>query len=165
MIDSQKKKVSGIQLKSLKFFRRLRNQKFDIAIVPVTVSISFTSCLIARFSGAKFIIGPESLDSKQNKYSYMFDYKIEVGKINHQRHISDKILDIVRPFGIDTDDLSEHILVKEEEKKFAEEFFKNVSKIKVGIHIGAGKVPNRWNIKNFAEVINFLFSEYDAFII
>lgn len=152
-------------LRLIKFFRGLRKQKFDLAIVPVTVSISFTSCLIARLSGAKFTIGPASLDSKPNKYAFLFDYKIAVGnQKNQKRHISDKILDIVRPFEIETKDLSEHILIKDEDKNFAEEFFKNVNQIKVGLHIGAGKVPNRWNVKNFAEVINYLFEKYDSFI-
>lgn len=148
-----------------KFFLELRRQNFELAIVPVTVSISFTSCLIARLSGAKYTIGPASLDNNQNKYSFMFDYKIDVGKNSKSKqHISDKILDIVRPFGIETEDLSEHILITEEDKKFSREYFKNIDNLKVGIHIGAGKVPNRWSIKNFAEVINYLFERYNAFI-
>ncbi len=163
IILEKKKLWNPFQL--LKFFLELRRQNFELAIVPVTVSISFTSCLIARLSGAKYTIGPASLDNKQNKYSFMFDYKIDVGKNSKsKRHISDKILDIVRPFGIETDDLSEHIFITEEDEKFSREYFKSVDNLKVGIHIGAGKIPNRWSIKNFAEVINYLFERYNAFI-
>lgn len=147
------------------FLHELRKQNFDLAIVPVTVSISFTSCLIARLSGSKYTIGPASLDDNPNPYAFIFDYKFDVGKNSKsKRHISDKILDIVRPLGIETEDLSEHILVNEDDKKFAEEYFLDVNKIKIGIHIGAGKVPNRWNVNNFAEIINYLIEKYDAFI-
>ncbi len=163
LILEKKKFWNPIHL--LKFFSNLKRKKFDIAIVPVTVSISFTSCLIARLSGAKFTIGPKSLDSVPYKYSFLFDYKIDVGgKSEIKKHISDKILDIVRPFGIETNDLSEHILIKDELKKFAKEFFNGVHKPKIGIHIGAGKIPNRWSVKNFAKVINYLSDNYNAFI-
>lgn len=146
------------------FFYSLRNQKFDTAIVPVTVSISFTSCLIAQLSGAKFLIGPGSLDGKSNKYEFMFDYKIEVGQEKDSRNISEKILDIVKPFGITTTDLSEHILITEENEEFALKFFMNVKSPKVGVHIGAGKIPNRWSLNKFGEVINYLFEKYNAFV-
>mgnify|MGYP001027965931 CR=1 FL=1 len=147
------------------FFRQLRSLKFDVAIVPVTVSISFTSCVIARLSGARFVIGPKSLDKKPNKYSFMFDYAIDVGKDeNDRRHISEKIQDILKPFGIFTRDLSEHILIKDEDKKFAQDFFSRVDGKKVGIHIGAGKIPNRWSVSKFAEVINYLYDKYNSFI-
>lgn len=147
-----------------KFFKFLRSQGFDFAIVPVTVSISFTSCLLARLSGAKILIGPASLDGKPNKYSFMFDYEIEVGRENDFRHISEKILDIVKPFGITTSNLSEHILIAEDYRKLAIDFFKNVTKLKIGVHIGAGKVQNRWHLKHFIEIINYLFEKYNAFI-
>ncbi len=148
----------------IKFFSSLRKQKFDATIVPVTVSISFTSCLIARLSGAKFLIGPDSLDGKSNRYEFMFDYKIKIGKEKDTRHISEKILDIVKPFDITTTDLSEHILITEENKAFALKFFQGVKVPKVGVHIGAGKIPNRWSLKNFGEIINYLFEKYNAFV-
>lgn len=149
----------------IQFFIKLKKSKFSLAIVPATVSISFTSCLIARLSGAKYTIGPSSLYSKPNKYSFLFDYKIDIGiSSDKKRHISDIILDVVRPFGINTNDLSEHILINDEERNFAENFFKDVKGLKVGLHIGAGKVPNRWDFKNFAEVIKYLKKNFDAFI-
>jgi ADP-heptose:LPS heptosyltransferase len=149
----------------IRFISDLRKERFELVIVPVTVSISSTSCLIARFCGAKFSIGPATLDSRPNKYSFLFDYKIDVGKENDSRHISDKILDIVRPFGIDTSDLSEHILVREEDKQFARQLFGGNEKIKIGFHIGAGKIPNRWDVNKFAEVINYLFENFNDVIV
>jgi|YNPMSStandDraft_1061717.scaffolds.fasta_scaffold00502_10 heptosyltransferase-2 len=149
----------------IKFFQQLRNFEFHIAVVPVTVSISFTSCLIARLSKAKFTIGPKSLYQMPNKYSFMFDYAIDVGLgDNDKRHISEKIQDILKPFGIYTNDLSEHILIKEEERKFAQDFFSGIKVKKVGLHIGAGKIQNRWSVSKFAEVINYLYEKHNSFI-
>ncbi len=149
----------------IKFFMDLSKQNFVLAIVPVTVSISFTSCLIARLSGAKYTIGPSSLNNKINKYSFLFDYKIDVNKNSeNKRHISDVIQDIIRPFGVFTEDLSEHILIQENDQKFAENFFRNSNDLKVGLHIGAGKIPNRWNIQNFVYIINYLKNRFNAFI-
>lgn len=149
----------------INFFYELRKKKFDIAIVPVTVSISFTSCFIARIAGSKFTIGPNSLNQKPNKYSFMFDYKIDVGMgVNDNRHISEKILDIVKPFGIYTKNLTEHIFITAETRIFAQEIFKEHPEIKIGLHIGAGKVPNRWSVFKFAEVINYLYDHYNAFV-
>ncbi|MGB9665124.1 MAG: glycosyltransferase family 9 protein [Ignavibacteria bacterium] len=147
------------------FFYQLKKMNFDLAVVPVTVSISFTSCLIARLSKAKFTIGPKSLDGKPNKYAFMFDYKIEIGLGERdERHISEKIQDILKPFGIFTDDLSEHILIRSEDRKFAQKFFEDKKESKVGLHIGAGKIPNRWSVFKFAEVINYLYNKYNAFV-
>lgn len=147
------------------FIYQLRKMNFDLAVVPVTVSISFTSCLIARLSRAKFSIGPASLDSKPNKYSFMFDYKIDVGSgAQDQRHISEKIQDILKPFGIFTEDLSEHILITSESRNFAQKFFDDKKGKRIGLHIGAGKIPNRWSVSKFAEVINYLYKRYNAFI-
>lgn len=149
----------------IRFFVDLRKQNFTLAIVPVTVSISFSSCLIARLIGAKYTIGPSSLNNKINKYAFLFDYKIDINNNpEERRHISDVIQDIIRPFGVFTLDLSEHILIQEKDQMFAENFFKNSNDLKVGLHIGAGKIPNRWNIQNFAYIINYLKNKLNAFV-
>jgi len=149
-------------LEFIKFLRKLRKDKFQLGIVPTTVSISFTSCLLCRLAKCDFTIGPKSLNGKLNTASFLFDYAIDLDFTNDSRHISDKILDIVRPFGIDTKDLRSHIYINQENRKIAQNYIIKSEKLKVGLHIGAGKIHNRWALNNFSALINQIIDEYNA---
>lgn len=155
-------------LELLRFLKKLRSRRYFIGVVPATVSISFTSNLLCRLAKCDYRIGPNSLNGKYNDSAFLFDYQINLDFRDEDqpnpRHISDKILDIVRPFGIDTSDLQSHILIKEEDENFANDFFGNHNGLKIGLHIGAGKIPNRWNIDNFAILINELVKKYNPLI-
>jgi ADP-heptose:LPS heptosyltransferase len=141
----------------VKFIKYLR-QEFDIVIVPVTVSVSFTSNLIARISNSKIRIGPNSLDGNPNDSAYFFDRKID---INWRRHpdsnVADLMLDIVRPFGIDTNDFSSDINFDESDLETARSFLQQIkfnSNLKlIGIHVGAGKPQNRWSLQKYVDLI------------
>ncbi|MEW6508592.1 MAG: glycosyltransferase family 9 protein [Bacteroidota bacterium] len=147
------------------FIKTLR-KNYDLVIVPVTVAISTTSCLLSRFSKSKIRIGPRSLDGKQNDMSYVFNYKIDLNwKKNPDSHVSDFILDIIRPFGISTKNLKCRINFDNKDSDYAEKFISKINcenKILIGIHPGAGKPQNRWCVFNFIELIKRLEKEFDA---
>ncbi len=148
----------------LQFIKKIRSN-FDIAIVPSTVSISSTSNFIAYLSKAKIRIGPKSIDGKENITSFLFNYQIVLDWTKEEKkHQTERNLDIVRPFGIDTDDLSVVIPYFEEDKKFAEEFLREREKFNcvIGYHPGAGKVKNRWSAKNFAQLAIKLSEKFNA---
>jgi heptosyltransferase-2 len=141
--------------------RKILKQNFDIAIVPATVAISKTSCLLAAFSNAKIKIGPNSLDGEKNQLDFVFNFRIKLNwKKNPDAHVSDFILDIVRPFGISTKNYSSSIKFDKSDEDFADEFLNSLNKSDddyvIGFHIGAGKPPNRWPLEKFIKLIYML---------
>ena len=82
---------------------KLLKEQYDIALVPVTVSISFTSNILARIANAKIRIGPKCLDGKENKSAFFFDRRIDIDwRKFPDQNMYERSLDLVRPFGITT---------------------------------------------------------------
>lgn len=147
--------------KAIKLFR----EEYDIAIVPVTVSVSFTSNLLARMANAKIRIGAKSLDGIENKSSFLFDRRVNLDwRHAPDQHIADRILDIVRPFGIDTKNIKTEISFDQDDLAYAQEFLDQVAGGSdgyiIGIHAGAGKIPNRWSLCKYAALMNKLNENY-----
>ncbi len=141
------------------------NEKYDVAIVPVTVSISFTSNLLTRFAKAKIRVGPESLNGTSNKSSFLFDRRVDIDWRKHpDSNVADRILDIVRPFGITTSNYESEITFDGEDLKNAEVFIsalkEDKDKLIIGMHVGAGKIPNRWSLKKYLELMEKLNKEF-----
>ena len=150
----------------ISFIKKIR-QGFDLTIVPVTVSISFTSNLIARLSKSKIRIGPRSLDGKPNDSAYLFDRRVDIDWRKYpDSNVSEHILEIVRPFGIDTKDLSSEISFDEsdniEAKKIISEIQLDPKALLIGLHVGAGKPANRWSLNKYVELIQKLNSIYNC---
>ena len=150
------------------YFVRLKKilaEDYDLAIVPVVVSISFTSNLLARLSNSKIRIGPQSLNGKLNKSFYFFDRRVSLDWRNHpDSNVSERSLDIVRPFRINTNNYHSEISFDDEEIKNVEEFLADnnfdENKYLVGLHVGAGKLPNRWSLQKYKSLMNRLNSDY-----
>lgn len=148
-------------------FRKILREGYDIALVPVVVSISFTSNLIARFSKAKIRIGAESLDGQQNESAYLFDRRIKLDWRQHpDSNVSERCLDIIRPFGIDTNNYRSEISFDYDDLRFALAFIKKTEKKKkqllIGLHVGAGKPQNRWSLNKYVELIKKLNMNMDC---
>lgn len=150
-----------------KLIRFLR-QDYDLAVVPVTVSISFTSNLLCRIAKAKIRIGSKSLGGKENLSAFFFDRRIILDwKKYPDANVSDFSLDILRPFGISTNNFSSEIYYDEKDEQEANEFiqsFKQKSGKIVGLHVGAGKSANRWSFENYISLINILEENYQPAI-
>jgi len=150
----------------IKLYKILRKQ-YDVAIVPVTVSISFTSNLLCRFSNSKTRIGPRSLDGKPNESAYLFDNLVDIGWRKYpDSNVADRILDIVRPFGIDTKNFRSEITYDLKDVESADKFLKSLNvthkDIVIGFHCGAGKKQNRWSLLKYIELIKNLNLDYKA---
>jgi len=145
--------------------RLLRND-YDVAIVPATVAISNTSCLLASVSNAEYKIGPASLNNVRNNLAKLFHGRIDLNwKKYPDAHVSDFILDIIRPFGIKTKNYNSCVLFDEVDKKFSLDFIASIKTKKenklFGFHVGAAKPQNRWPLQKYVETINLLKQLYN----
>ncbi|KAB2907070.1 MAG: glycosyltransferase family 9 protein [Ignavibacteriales bacterium] len=150
-------------------FLKILREGYDWVLVPVTVSISFTSNLMAGIAKGKLKAGALSLDGVKNTSHIFFNKKIEIDERGHpDLHISEKILDLVRPLGIESAGYSPEISFDEADKAFATSFFNRFEspdgRPVIGVHPGAGKIPNRWYYRNFADVIKKLRQKHNACI-
>lgn len=148
-------------------FRRLLRRPYDLAVVPVTVSVSFTSNIMARLANAKTRIGVRSLSGTFNDYHFLFDRKVSMDWNRHpDQNVSEFCLEILRPFGISTDNYSSEITFDSSDTKEAREFIHSNGlkgkELLIGLHVGAGKPPNRWPLMKYAELIERLNANYNA---
>jgi ADP-heptose:LPS heptosyltransferase len=151
------------------FYRMLKflREDYDLVVVPVVVSISFTSNLLARISKSKIRIGAKSLNGKPNLSAFLFDRRIDLDWRNHpDSNVSEQSLDIVRPFGINTKNYKSEISFNGVDtnaaKKFIEEFGDQSKKKLIGLHVGAGKANNRWSLEKYATLVKKLYNNFSA---
>ncbi len=163
-VFNKKKLFNPIYIyRTIKIFR----EDYDLAIVPVVVSISFTSNLLARLAKVKTRIGANSLNGIPNLSSFFFDRRVDLDWRNHpDSNVSEHSLDIVRPFGINTTNYKSEITFDIEDKKqadkFVNEFADKNKKLLIGLHVGAGKPNNRWSLEKYAVLIKKIESNYPA---
>jgi heptosyltransferase-2 len=148
------------------FIRKLRARKFDVAIVPSTVSMSFTSDLLAYLSGAGTRIGAESIDGRENPSGFFFNVPVNLDwRAEPHRHQTLRNLDIAGPLALAASNLSTEITLTSSEISVGKSLVENVKQGKslaVGFHPGAGKILNRWLAERFAAVANELSRHYGA---
>lgn len=155
---------------NLRYFYSLKqflSKNYDLCIVPSTVSLSFTSSLLGRFSNAKLTLGVESLNGKENKYSQLFNVTVPLDwRKNPDQHVADFGLEIVKPFGIKTTKFAPVISFDKEDAEYAKTFVNEMGKdnstLLIGLHVGAGKPKNRWSLDKYIAVVNYLNTNYKA---
>jgi heptosyltransferase-1 len=163
-IFDKKKLISPFYfLKTIKFLR----EEYDLVIVPVVVSISFTSNLLARLANAKTRIGANSLDGDLNSSAFFFDRRIDIDWRKHpDSNVSERSLDIVRPFGINTNNYTSEITFDDVDiaaaQKFIDELRDESKKFLIGLHVGAGKPNNRWSLEKYAVLVKKINNIYPS---
>lgn len=149
----------------IKFLR----SKYDVCFVPVNVSVSFTSNLLARLSNSRVRVGPNSLNGKINASNFFFDRRVNLDWRKYpDSHYADRILELIRPFGIDTNNFKSEIFYEEEHLNNAKQFISSIKENPeqkvIGIHPGAGKPQNIWSLEKSVELINKIKSAFNCCI-
>jgi ADP-heptose:LPS heptosyltransferase len=159
----------GNLLSIIKFGHLLRKSEYDLAIVPATVSFSFTSALISLIAGARVRIGPRSIGTTDNPAGFCFTNAVDLDWTSEpHRHQTLRNLDLLLPVGILSEDLSTTIGFTSSEKTTASSYiseYRRKYRWLVGIHPGAGKIENRWPAEKFASLVNRLSREHSTGIV
>lgn len=146
------------------FYRALRSEQYDVAIVPSTVSVSLTSGLIAWLSGASVRIGPGRLEFRDNPSKFLFTHPVDLDwSSTPTRHQALRNADILGPLGIVPDDLSMNLGITPAELKNGLRLVGPLRKKHsplIGIHPGAAKPGNRWPADSYLRLSELL---YEAF--
>lgn len=148
-------------------FIKLIRRKYDAVFVPATVRISYTSILIARFVKADYKVGPASLSGEKNLLKNLLNVRIDLDWRKYpDAHVSDFVLDILRPFAINTKCYNSSLQLTEKDTnsvtKFISQLPKKGERFLIGIHVGARRSINRWSIRNYIRLIEKLNETYDA---
>jgi len=141
----------------VRLVRRLRAERFDLVVVLHTSSFSFTSVLLACFSGAKFRIGSTSqpFGHALSKAFFHFELPLPPREALDGMSETEHNLYPLAALGIHTDDLSPLFVPSAADSAWAEEVaaeFRKEECILLAVHPGAGKKENIWGAARFAEV-------------
>lgn len=154
-----------------RFLKKLRKRKYQIGIVPSTVSVSRTSHIINYLSKAAVKVGVKSIDGKKNDAEFMLNIKSDFNWNEKKLHQIERNLDIGRQIGCDLpeDERRIKIALCEDEIIFAQEFmernFPDRKRPVVSFHPGAGKTPNRWSVENFTDLAERLHKKFNCHIL
>jgi heptosyltransferase-2 len=147
------------------FIKKLRKRRYDFVVVPVTVSMSVTSDLIAFLSRSKYRIGVSSLNGINNQTGFLYNYTVSLDWRNLNVHQTKRNIDILKDFSIDTNNYSLVVGLSKKDIEYADNFynkFHKEGKISIGIHPGAGKISNRWPATKLGELIDILLQRHNC---
>jgi heptosyltransferase-2 len=148
------------------FRRALRGARPDWAIVPSTVSTSFTSDMIAWMSGARVRTGCSTLDGRPSPSAFLLTHRVDLDwRASPGRHQAQRTLDIVEGLVSPPVDLASEITLTMEERESGRRLVNREGPgggAMIAFHPGAGKPPNRWPAERFAGLAELLVSEYGA---
>jgi len=159
IVNTNRNKVEDSLLKQLLIALKLRRKKYDLAI-----NLRWTSeraALLTYLSGAKERIssGPKKM---MNLYTIQLDHP--VGRY----HEINRNLDIVRALGTVVNDDNPVIYISDDDKKYAENFYNNISLNKentICIHPGASRSIRAWMPLRFAEIGKRIAEEFNMKIV
>jgi len=151
------------------FVRSVRACRPDLVIIPMSVSFSFTSCLLSWLSGAYWRVGAGTIDGRSHAGAGFLNLPVDLDwRADPHRHQVLRNSDTARTIVPEPGDLRCELGLTEEERRQGREFlassFKGSGPM-IGFHPGAGKLPNRWPAEHFAGTADILAREVGARIL
>ena len=150
----------------LTFFRSIREGKFDLVVDPY-LDYELKTSFITRFVGNKFRLGFEFAG---REIFYNIRYNPNVFPVStEKKHMIDYDLDLLTYIGIETQKRQPEIFLSTDEKENATKLLKkngvNPENRFIGMHPGGHYESQRWPIKNFAAISDYLITSYGIKVI
>ena len=148
------------------FFRGIREREFDLVIDPYLDYELKTSC-ITRFVGNRFRLGFEFAG---REIFYNIRYHPNVFPVTtEKRHMIDYNLELVTCLGVEAKQRQPEIFLSSDEKEKAYKLLEragvNPGNRIIGIHPGGHYENQRWPIKRFAAISDYLITRYGIKVI
>jgi ADP-heptose:LPS heptosyltransferase len=147
------------------FIKRLR-AKYDLTVVLNSVSHSLAGDLLAWYSRAQFILGPEYPLMPGSSSNFLYNLRAPYSE--YEKHQTERYLDIVRYLDMDTADLSEAIHLSKDEKQNALEYLNahglHPEDLIIAIHL-ASETGEIWEIRKFVQAAKYFSAKRQAKIV
>ena len=148
------------------FFRSIRKKEFDLVIDPY-LDYELKTSFITRFVGNRFRLGFEFAG---REIFYNIRCLPNVFPVTtEKKHMIDYYLDLATCLGVETKKRQPEIFLSSDEKekayKLLEKAGVNPGNRIIGIHPGGHYKSQRWPIKRFAAISDYLITNYDIKVI
>lgn len=156
-------------LRLVRFLRSLRSRRFDLTLVPATVSMSATSDILAYASGARWRIGVASLEGRENPSAFLYTLGVPLSWAGKGAvHQTVRNMEVAQALSLPEPGMALDLALTSGEREHAwSKWPRHEGRVRIAFHVGAGKVPNRWPADRFASIINAVVRELgcDVFMI
>jgi len=164
-VYDKEKKHKSLNSK-IHFFRSIREKEFDLVIDPY-LDYELKTSFITRFVGSKFRLGFE-FAGREIFYNIRYPARA-FPVLTEKKHIVDYYFDLISSLGIKADRKQPEIFLTSGEKENASQRLKSKGlkpedKV-IGIHPGAHYESQRWPVKRFAAVSDYLKTRYNVNVI
>jgi len=83
----------------IRFWRSLRERKYDLGIVPSTVSMSVTSDLLCLVARTRYRLGVRTLNGEANPSAFIYNLPVDLDWRNNHLHQTERNLVILKAIG------------------------------------------------------------------
>lgn len=147
-------------LRTFRLMMEIKKRNFDLAIMLNPLK---------KFNFVTFFAGIPIRLGYNRKCGFLLTHRIEDRKFLGEKHEIEYNLNLLRSIGIDSDDTSLFIPIKEDDRRFIDSLLKDLSIINsdllIALHPWTSDPVKQWPVKHFSQLAQRLLSEIPCRVI